>query len=127
MRLGRILANRNIWHVKVPLIVFAMVRIHEFDRGHSRKIDQHSTRSKSRFDNIGTITCQHVNHFTHRSWQHFQITWIGSGIMASRIYYRLQKGVGNVVVRGQLEGPSILGREKMLWEDQHLLHLYKRT
>lgn len=92
--------------------------------GDSRKIDQHSIRSILRFDNVGTITCQRVNHFSHRSWRHLQITWISLGITTSYIYCRHKKEVGSVVLGDQDEGPSILGRENMLQEDQHLLQLH---
>ncbi|MBA0872161.1 hypothetical protein Goshw_008250 [Gossypium schwendimanii] len=30
--LTEFLVNRNIWHIKVPLIVFAMVEMHKFDQ-----------------------------------------------------------------------------------------------
>lgn len=65
-----------------------------------------------------------MNHFSRWSWWHLHITWIGSGITRSCIYYWLQKRVGNVVVRGKNEGPSILGWEEVLRRDRHLRHMH---
>ncbi|MBA0602543.1 hypothetical protein Gorai_002721 [Gossypium raimondii] len=56
--------------------------------GDSRKIDQYSTRSISRCGSIDMISCQHI-----------------------------QRGVGNVPVGGQDEGPSILGQEMETQQD----------
>ncbi|MFQ6653844.1 hypothetical protein Gotur_025051 [Gossypium turneri] len=58
------LVNPNIWHVKVSLVVYATVKMHESDRVIRKKpikIGLHSTRNISTFGTIGTTLYLIVN------------------------------------------------------------------
>ncbi|MBA0699174.1 hypothetical protein Goari_000831, partial [Gossypium aridum] len=81
------LANPKIWHMKVPLIVYAKVEMHESDRVDLRgRIDEDWPTFHGQYINI---------------WQSLSTTCHGLDIMTNHIFYLRRQGLGNVVLGGQ--------------------------
>ncbi|MFQ6657816.1 hypothetical protein Gotur_027332 [Gossypium turneri] len=104
------LANPNIWHMNVPLIVYAKVEIYESDRV-MRQFEFRQTILPSpqyieplyKVDLRGridedwpTFHGQYLN-----IWQPFSTTCHGLDIMKNHIFYLRRQGLGNVVLEGQ--------------------------
>ncbi|MBA0873391.1 hypothetical protein Goshw_001546 [Gossypium schwendimanii] len=81
------LANPKIWHMKVPLIVYAKVEMHESDRVDLRgRIDEDWPTFHGQYINI---------------WQPLSTTCHGLDIMTNHIFYLRRQGLGNVILGGQ--------------------------
>ncbi|MBA0592001.1 hypothetical protein Gorai_008989, partial [Gossypium raimondii] len=101
--------SRNLVHLrKVSFIVYVTVEMYESDRV-IQQFKFRQTISPSPQD----IEAQYKN------LRPLRITCHGSDIMASHIFYRRRQGLGNVILGGQDDPSSILGRECMLRRSHH--------
>ncbi|KAH1120744.1 hypothetical protein J1N35_003904 [Gossypium stocksii] len=148
------LANRNIWYVKVPLIVFATVEIHESNRvmrqfGCMQRIpsspqkldDLHNIDLRGRLEEDWSTFHQKYIDIWQRRYDYLPTRepFLTPELATSPDYMDWFRHNGKPYLlsalersrqrrrRRQRQGPIILGQENMSRGDQHLLQLHTNT